>query len=338
MKHLLLATLILFSASLFSQEEKTPQQIQAELNQAEADFQTAQKMFLPWYTGPLITGSANNVPKGKWNIEPYLYFLLNHAQYDDDRNSIDIPNVWNIRPLGLLQTGLTSWLDFTVIAYGQFNWREGKYAQGFGDFNSVFGVQLATETPSTPAMRLTIGETFPTGRYQRLDPKKGGIDAFGSGAYQTVLGFIISKVFWKNPLHPTRIRLAASYSIPNHDVEVKNFNAYGGGFGTRGNVCVGQTLNLDLGVEASLSQHWVLATDVAYTYSRESTFKGKPGVALTGGPASVGAPSSDQLSLAPAIEYNVSEQGGFIGGIWFSITGRNSANFAGIVLAYTWLF
>jgi len=113
---------------------------------------------------------------------------------------------------------------------------------------------------------------------------------------------------------------------------------FGGGFGTDGDVSVGQTLNLGLGVEVSLTEHWVFATDFAYAYSRETTFKGNPGQEAPGMPASVGGPSSDQFSIAPAIEYNVSDRGGFIGGVWFSVTGRNSANFVGLVLSYTWLF
>jgi hypothetical protein len=338
MKKYLLAIATLLSLHLSAQEIKTPEQIQAELDQAQADFETAQKMFIPWYTGPLITGSANNVPAGKWNIQPYLFFLWTHAEYNDNRKSISVPTLFTLRPLLVLQRGLTDWLDVTITPFGQFNWRESRYAQAFGDFTLTFGHQLVKETPYIPSVRITLGESFPTGQYEKLSSTKGGIDASGSGAFETVVGLFVSKVFWQMPLHPIRLRFAGTYSIPNHDVGVKDFNAYGGGFGTRGDVCVGQTLNLDGAIEVSLTQHWVFAMDVAYTYSRESTFKGYSGFTPLGTPASVGAPTSDQLSLAPAIEYNVSDRGGFIGGAWFTVTGRNSGNFAGLVLSYTWLF
>lgn len=341
MKKALLATPFIFFGSLLAQQQeeiKTPEQIQAELNQAERDFKTAQAMFIPWYTGPLITGSANNVPEGKWNIQVYLFSTLNHAVYDNDRKSIDVPNIWVLQPLLIVQRGLTSWLDATIGPQGFFRWRKGENAQEFGDFTLSFGLQVLKQTPYVPSIRVTIGESFPTGRFERLNPKKAGIDASGIGAYATIVGLFFNKIYWQNPLHPVSVRLAATYEIPNHDVRVKNFNAFGGGFGTDGDVSVGQTLNLDLGVEVSLTQKWVFAMDVAYFYSRETTFKGNPGFDAFGNPAIVGGPQSDQLSLAPAIEYNVSEQGGFIGGVWFSVTGRNSANFVSLVLSYTWLF
>jgi len=338
MKKLSLAIAIATTTFLCSQEIKTPQQIQAELDKAQADFETAQKMFLPWYTGPLITGSASNVPAGKWNIQPYLFSLWTHAQYNDDRKSIDVPDIWTIRPLLVLQRGLTDWLDVTVTPFGLFNWREGKNAQEFGDFTVTFGLQAVKETPHIPAVRITIGESFPTGNFEKLSSDKSGIDASGSGAYESIVGLFVSKIFWQIPIHPVRLRFAGTYSIPNHDVGVKNFNTYGGGFDTKGDVCVGQTLNLGGAVEVSLTEHWVFAADIAYTYSRDSTFSGNPGMTALGMPAMVGTPSSDQLSLAPAIEYNVSGRGGFIGGAWFTVTGRNSGNFAGLVLSYTWLF
>ncbi|NGX47628.1 MAG: hypothetical protein K1000chlam3_01007 [Chlamydiae bacterium] len=340
MKKILLAT-ILSSARIIAQETpevKTPEQIQAELDKAQADFEIAQKMFIPWYTGPLITGSANNVPAGKWNIQPYLFFLLDHAQYNDNRKSINVPDIWTIQPLLVLQRGLNSWLDATLVQFGLFKWREGEKAQEYGDLNLTLGHQLVNETPYVPSIRVTIGESFPTGHYQKLSPDKAGIDASGSGAFATIVGLFVSKIFWEIPIHPVRVRFAGTYEIPNHDVLVKNFNAFGGGFGTNGDVSVGQTLNLDLGIEVSLTEHWVFATDFAYAYSRETTFKGNPGLTALGTPASVGGPSSDQFSIAPAIEYNISDRGGFIGGVWFSVTGRNSANFVGIILSYTWLF
>lgn len=337
MKKILFATTLL-SFGLFAQEVASPQQVQAELDQAQRDFEIAKKMFLPWYTGPLITGSAENVPDGMWNVQGYMYFNVDHGEYDNSRCSIDIPNIWTIQPLGLLQRGLTDWLDATVIATGFFKWSDGEYAQTFADMNFTFGFQVLKEGPYVPNIRLSLGENFPTGRYKNLSSKKGGLDASGSGAFETVVGIDISKVFWQFPLHPVRYRFAGTYEIPNHDVFVKNFNAYGGGFGTRGDVCPPQTLNLDMALEVSLTKKWVFAGDVAYTYSLSTSFSGNPGMTEEGLPASVGGPSSDQLSLAPAIEYNVSDTGGFIGGIWFTVTGRNSANFAAIVLSYTQLF
>lgn len=324
--------------SAMAQEVKSPQEIQLELDQAQKDFETAQSMFIPWYTGPLITGSANNVPKGKTNLQLYIFFLWQYGQYANNRHMHRVPSIYTLNPLLVIQRGLTDWLDFTIVPQVFFRWREGKSAQKIGDTAVTFGFQLVKETPYVPSIRFTFGETFPTGKYQHLNANKAGIDSTGSGTYETVIGLNVSKIFWWSKLHPTAIRLATNYSIPDHDAKVRGFNSYGGGFGTDGHVRVGNTLNIDLGVEVSINQRWVFATDVAYTYSERNLFSGNPGLTALGTPAANGSPTSDQLSFAPAIEYNVSENGGFIGGIWFTVTGRNSASFLGVVLSYTYLF
>lgn len=320
------------------QPVKSPQQIESELQQAQHDFEIAQKMFIPYYTGPLITGSASNVPPGNLEFQQYLFLTVDHAQYNGHRKSIDVPNTYVVNPLALLQTGITKWWDINTIPQGYFRWNRGHYGANFADLPVLFGFQLATETPYRPKIRLLIGEIFPTGKYKHLSPSKNGLDSTGAGAYQTSIGLNTSKVFWWSKLHPFAMRLALSYNIPNNKASARDFNAYGGGYGTKGKVAVGNSYSADLGMELSLTQKWVLANDIVYTQSDKSTFRGTPGVTAEGLPAVNGSPSSDQLSLAPAIEYNVTENGGFIGGLWFTVTGRNSANFLSLVLSYTQVF
>lgn len=329
----LIAPLALIHAQEATEPIKTPEQIQAELNQAEADFETAEKMFIPWYTGPLITGSANNVPARKINVQFYLYNTVQYAQYNNHWKSKNVPNVYTINPLLLFQRGINNWLDFTFIGQWFGKWRKNQYSSHFGDSTINFGFQLLKQTQTRPSVRFVLGETFPTGNYRHLSPQKGGIDATGAGAYQTSVGLNLAKIFWKIKLHPINTRLSTSFVFPDAKVKVRGINAYGGGPGTRGKVSVGQSINIDFGIEVSLTQKWVFASDIAYTHSFKSTFSGRPGASTANG-----APSSDQLSLAPAIEYNVSSNGGFIGGIWFTIAGRNSSNFVSLILSYTQLF
>jgi hypothetical protein len=338
-------SLLLFSAVAYAEnpEEnrryyKSPEEIEEELHHAQRDFEIAQQMFIPWYTGPLITGSANNVPKGHTNVQGYFYTTVNYAQFNSHRKSVNTPNTLILNPLLVLQRGLTDWLDITVIPQATFKWQKSHYGAGFGDLAVQLGFQIQKEKPYRPSVRFVLGETFPTGRYQRLSPSKAGLDSSGGGAYVTSVGVNVSKTLWWFLLHPMVWRFAGNYNIANADVDVHGFNTYGGGFGTKGDVDVGNTLNADLGWEISLTERWVFATDLAYTYSNKSTFGGKAGTTAEGMIASNGAPSSDQLSLAPAIEYNVSDSAGFIGGIWFSVTGRNSANFVSLVLSYTKMF
>jgi hypothetical protein len=317
---------------------KSPEQIEQEIQTAQHDFDIAKKMFIPWYTGPLITGAANNVPPGSLLLQSYLYFTINHAQYNNHRRSVNTPNTYILNPLVVIETGITKWLDITTVPQAFFRWKKGHFASNFADLPLQLGFQIYRETPYIPSIRLLVGEIFPTGKYQHLNPHKLGIDATGAGVFATTVGLNLSKVFWWFKLHPFATRLATSYVVPDDHASVDGFNAYGGGFHTDGTVKVGNTFNTDLGLELSLTQKWVLAMDIAYTYSNKSTFSGKPGETATGTAAANGAPSSDQLSLSPAIEYNYSDVAGFIGGVWFSVYGRNSPNFASIVLSYYIVF
>ncbi len=316
----------------------TPEEIEAQINQEQRDFEIAKEMFIPWYTGPLITGSANNVPPGYLNLQPYLYLTTNYAQFTKNRRSKSTPNTFIVSPLLLIETGITDWLDVTVIPQAFFRWQKQHFAENFADLPLQFGFQLAKETPYIPSIRFIVGELFPTGKYQHLNPKKLGLDATGEGAFQTTVGLNVSKVFWWLKLHPISVRLASNCNIADHRVSVRDFNAFGGGDNTKGKVKVGTTYNIDLGVEVSLTEKWVYATDIAYTYSNKSTFRGRAGESAPGVQAANGVPSSDQLSIAPAIEYNVNDVSGFIGGGWFAVTGRNSPNFASVIISYTILF
>lgn len=308
--------------------------IESELEQAERDYQAAKEMFNPWYTGPLITGSANNAPPGTGIIQPYFYVIDTFATYDNHRHSTNIPSIVTLNPLYLFQTGITTWLDTTVIVQGVFNEQSGIWGSNVGDTSWGIGLQLRKETPYGPGIRLSISETFPTGKYDYLDPKKNGLDATGAGSYQTSFTLALGKViWWNNPLHPMSVRFNAAYTAATV-TDVHNFNAYGGGYGTDGKVNPGNSLNFDFGLEYSLTQRWVAALDVVYEYFNKASFSGIKGVDSQGMPASIGAPSGDQLSFAPAIEYNPSDSFGYIAGIWFTATGRNAGRFVSGIFSF----
>ena len=97
---------------------RSPEEIALDLQANEERFQAAQEMFIPWYTGPLIASSANNVPKGKVNIQGYLYLTINYALFDKERHSHMISPIYLIKPLFVAQWGITKWLDVTLIPRG----------------------------------------------------------------------------------------------------------------------------------------------------------------------------------------------------------------------------
>lgn len=323
-----LSALSLFAAS----PQVPPEVVEEQLEDAEAQFQRAKKMFNPWYTGPLLAPSANIVPPGSFNIQPYLFITNNYARFNEHAHAKDIPNLHQLNPVCIFQFGILPWMNGIVTFQGLKNKQQGHSDMNWGDSSFSLGFSLLKESAYAPALLFSIKQSFPTGKYQHLNSHKHGVDATGSGAYQTTLGFNISKVVWWLVTHPIAIRLAQSWGLPAM-VHVKGLNAYGGDRTTHGKVRLGHSYSADLGLELSLTQRWVIATDVVYNYAQKVSFSGHRGK-----DAVVGGPFSDQLSLAPAIEYNVNENLGFLGGVWFTVWGRNSSDFLSGIVSFTYSF
>ena len=318
-------------------EPVTPQLVERQLRDAESEFDEAKKMFNPWYTGPLLTPSAHVLPPGDVNIQVYYFLTDNFAAYNRHGKAKKIPHLIQNNPQAFVLVGITDWLDFYTVPGCLFNNQAGQHAVHFSDLPVALGFQLMAEKPYRPALLLGIQELFPTGKYQKFDPEKGSVDSTGGGSYQTKVSLNISKVVWWVTKHPMNIRGSANYTIPAN-AHVRGFNSYGGGFGTAGTVKPGKNLALDIGYEYSFTQRWVAALDVAYTYSAKTTFKGTPGVTALGTHAAVGGPFNEQLSLAPALEYNPTANLGFIAGCWFTVWGKNSLDFVSGIASVTYTF
>jgi len=315
----------------------TPDEVQQELNVQQQEFEEAKEIFNPWYAGPLITGSANTLPKGKTNIQPYLFITDTYGVYNGHRHKESIDDILSISPQMAVQWGLTDRLLLIVSGQVVYNNQNGASAWNFNDTTVGLAYGVVHETTSRPAVRIGVTESFPSGRYQDLRPRLYGVDATGSGSYKTTFSLNLSKVTWWSTLHPMSFRGSFNYTVAS-DAHVEGFNSYGGGYGTSGDVDVGNSFTIDLGYEFSFTQEWVFALDVVYQNNNKSTFSGHKGLNTKGETAHVGIPSSDQLSLAPAIEYNPNANLGWLAGLWFTATGRNSGAFVSGILSVTYTY
>lgn len=293
----------------------------------------------PWMTGPLLAPGGTTIPKGHLNIEPYLFITDDNGIYNNRSKVVSAPAATNISPTMIISYGLTNWMDIAASLPYNFKEKEGQSSSGLGDSNVTLGFQVLRSQPHSwvPDLRLTVEELFPDGRYENLNPDKLGVDAIGAGSYQTSLGANFQKLHQFDNGKYLSTRLTFSYTIPDR-AHVRGFNSYGGGIGTDGTVNPGNVFTTDLGLEYTLTQHWVPAMDIVFTTSQKSTFSGKPGTTANGLPSVNNVPSGDEVSLAPAIEYNFSPNFGIIGGTWFSVYGRNSERFTSGVVAVNLFF
>lgn len=314
-----------------------PEVLEKELQSAKDEFERAQKLFNPWFSGPLLTGSGNTFPPGKVGVQPYLNIIDNYALFSKSGSSRNIDDIVIINPYLSMLTGITSYLEISTDFGWSFQQQDGKQGNGFNDTGLRLGIGLSKETETLPAVKINIKEVFPTGRYQNLNPNKNGMDGTGAGTYRTLVGIAASKVILYETEHPISLRGSFTFGIPT-SVKVTGFNNYGGGYGTNGTVKPGKSIAAAFAFEYSINQNWVFSNDFVYNYRNKHTFSGNPGTNKDGSSAAVGLPFSDQLSLAPAIEYNPKPDLNFIAGGWFAVWGRNSLRFAGFIASVYFSF
>lgn len=285
----------------------------------------------PWFTGPLLTPSATNLDPGSSNVQPYLFYT--------DFDSHSGPHTYTLDEANYVQFGILSWLDTTIFFHVLYNEKLHSHSFGYGDTSITFGFPLLRQvrhTP-TPSIRLSIQETFPTGKFRNLDPEKLGIDSFGGGSFRTKIAIDFAKlVFWVKH-HPMNFRLYIPISIPSL-VQVRGFHSYGGGYNTYGKVRPSYIFAPCGSIEVSLTKNWVYAMDICYEYDSKTSFSGNPGTDIDGNEVSNENKSSQIFSIAPAIEYNVTENFGYIAGVWFTLATKNSSDFVSYIFSFTYTF
>ena len=277
----------------------------------------------PLYAGTLLSFYPTNVDPGDISVQPYIFAGSNYGVYNSDSSFESLKNIDSLNFLLALETGVTKIFDITLIMNALGTKYGSKHSLHFGDMNLYGGFQISKNKKDSwiPDCRLLIGETFPTGKFQKLNPDKAGSDVSGFGSFATSFVSVVRKIFYTYP-HPISINLNLLYVVYSK-VKIDGFSVYGGGEGTKGTVAPGNQFIANLGLEFSIDKFWELGLDVRYIYANKSRFSGKE---ISGVVA--GLPSSELLSLAPCLEYNFNENFSVAIGAWFSVFGRNSVAFA----------
>jgi hypothetical protein len=300
--------LVLFSLPLLADEEETE----------NIDFKGLSP---PWFTGPLISPSGYTVKPGHFLLQPFFNTFVDVGLYDSEWKWESAPNFYNVHLRTRFRAGVTSWLDVQTLPIVSYKTTQGKSSTGFEDLVFNLNFQLLTADINDPwvAIKLIVGASIPLGKYQQLSLSKLGTDAFGNGCWYPELAFVSSKLWQVGENHYFEARLYSGYRVGT-PTSVKGLSFYGGDRTTRGTAYPGNIFFVDIAAQYNLSLNWALACDIHYQHRNRSRFSGRRAA-----PARL--PSTEQFSLAPALEYNFKRNLGLIGGIWFTAAGRNTPQF-----------
>lgn len=281
-----------------------------------------------WWTGPLLAPNASSFPAGHALIEPYAFDVINKGQYDASGHHEPAAGGHEVGSLTYLIYALTDRVSVGVLprfAYDSPAGAPGSSAPGIGDFGAQlqFGLTSFHEGSWVPSTAVVVGETFPTGRYDRLT---NTADGFGAGVYTTAFSWYSQDYLWMPNGRILRVRLDLTYAISS-SANVANQSVYATPAGFRGRASPGDAFTADAAAEYSLTRNWVLASDLVWVHNSSTRVAGSA-------PAATGAPllfdtesgSSEYLAVAPAVEYNFTGAVGVIFGARIFVAGRNTGS------------
>lgn len=160
---------------------------------------------------------------------------------------------------------------------------------------------------------INVGETFPTGQYDRLGDRPG--NGVGSGANTTTVSVYTQTYFWMSNGRILRFRLNVSQAFSG-TADVEGVSVYGTGESFHGYAKPGNGFTLDIAQEYSITRNWVFAIDEVYHHSGNTQVVGAKSVTNSG--------ESHNFYLAPAMEYNWTPNVGMIAGMRLVPAGTNT--------------
>lgn len=263
-----------------------------------------------WFTGPLLAYSAATAPRGHYQADSYLYDVISQGAYGTDGKRSSAPHANSFNSLTYLIYGVRDDLSLGFIPVAGYNTETNQPSSsgpGIGDLTTQLQRRLTQFRPCRwmPTVSLTVQQTMPTGKYDRLGDRPN--DGLGQGAWTTNPELLSQMYFWLPNRRILRTRLNLSDAISS-TVKLHDASVYGTANGFRGTAHPGSSLYVDASVEYSLTRSWVLAMDATYRNTGNTRVSG------TYSPETVAAlPSphiltnsgwSDAYGLAPAVEYS----------------------------------
>lgn len=283
----------------------------------------------PWFVGTLLAIFGENIPPGKFLIEPIISEARLYGVYDSNSSLIKDRNTHLYTLMFLLETGITKKIDVSLYLTEVYTSTSFGTSTHFADILLAFGFQVATDKKGSwiPDLRVLPGMYFPTGKFDHLNPLLRQTDATGTGAYRPTISFVVEKRFYNIPKHPYNLNF--NFTIIHHTkVDVKGVNFFDDDPNSNGTFTPGERFIFNLAFEYKITKNWGWGLDIHYDYQNSSSFHNKGGSTTASND-----PSFYQFSMAPEIEYDLSAEIAFSFGLWYTLAGRNNfAFFTGLFL------
>jgi hypothetical protein len=310
---------------------------------ANAEDGARQPMDDAWWTGPLLAASASTLPSGHVLVEPYLYDVITYGRYDTGRRRISVPHENDFGSQSYLLYGLVDRVSVGLIPRFGFKDENRELSSsgiGVGDlsFQAQYRLTQFQEGQWVPTTSLVLAETFPTGRYDRLD--RHPLDGFGTGAHTTTVSFYSQDYFWLSIGRILRTRLDLSYAFSDR-VALDGVSVYETRAGFVGSAKPGDSFSADSSWEYSVTHNWVLALDVVYERDATTSLVGSylnHHNATQSFEVQESSGVGSSLGFAPALEYNWSARMGVIAGVRVIPIGHNSSATVTPVVAVNMVF
>jgi hypothetical protein len=274
----------------------------AEVERLEAAMKSAR------WTGPLLASNAEALPKGHFYTEPYFFDVISGGEHNPGSS-------------GFYQYGLRDNWTVGVQPFFSLGTQRHNRDAAIGDFKLLSQVRLSHFTPEhrVPSVALVTNLVLPTGKADHLRASKQG---HGSGSFAPEVGVNVQHYFLLGNGRLLRARINVLKQFPlRHSVSGRSV------FGTspefRGHARPGTKTTFIAGAEYSLTKEWVLAFDVEADAWGRTKVVGRDGNA--GPVVRQTSPKSWNVGFAPAVEYNWSDRGGVIVGIWIVPKGHNTS-------------
>jgi hypothetical protein len=278
----------------------------AESNSATAEAYRSAMEAARW-TGPLLASNAETLSRGHFYTEPYFFDGISGGDHHPGTS-------------GFYQYGLTD--DWTVGVQPFFSYGTKRYNRSvaIGDFKLLSQVRLShfRADHRVPSVALVTNLVLPTGKNDHLGELKSG---HGSGAFAPEIGVNVQQYFLLKNGRLLRGRINILKDFPLR-TDISGRSTYGTGPAFRGHARPGSKTSIILGAEYSLTKEWVLALDVERDQWARTKVAGRdtpdgPRLRRT-------SPRSWNIGIAPAVEYNWSDRGGAIFGVWIVPKGHNT--------------